>query len=141
MWACPKCDALLVHKNLSHSCVRRTVEEFLADKPQRGVELYHYFLAQINKIGPVIEHAVKTRIALMVEVRFSAINKIGRDHIDGHFWLKSEHSHQTFRKIENLNGDYIHHFRLSDETQIDPEFRHIMKMSYEIGERKHLPSH
>src|SRR5215467_11530657 len=90
MWTCPECDARLVQKNLAHSCIRRTAADFLATKPARGVELYYYFLREYEKIGPVIQHAVKTRIALMVDVRFAAIYKIGKDNIEGTLWLKEE---------------------------------------------------
>ena len=139
MWTCPKCDAAFTQQNLSHSCVRRTVDDFLKGKPDRGVELYKYFVEEYRKLGPVIEHAVKTRIALMVQVRFAAVNKIAKDHIDGHLWLKEHVDSAKFYKVEHLGvNDHIHRFRLYSESDIDSEFRGHMGLAYQIGQRKHL---
>src|SRR3982751_3188518 len=99
MWTCPKCNALLVQKNLSHSCGPYTVDDFLKGKSEHGKKLFWYFLREYEKIGPIILHPVKTRIALMVKVRFSAIGMIGEDYINGHLWLKSRINSRKFYKI------------------------------------------
>jgi hypothetical protein len=141
MWTCPKCQALFVQKNSAHSCVKTTVAEFLKGKPKRGVELFKHLISEFKKIGPVKLHPVKTRIAIMVDVRFAAINRIGQDSIDGHFWLKEKIKSPKFFKIEQVGkSDFIHRFRLSDESQIDAEFRKHMKAAYAIGQRRHLKS-
>jgi hypothetical protein len=141
MWSCPKCNALLVQKNLSHSCGNYTVEGFLDGKPERGKELYCFFLREYEKIGPIILHPVKTRIALMVKVRFASVRKIGNDFIDGTFWLKERVESNKFYKVEFLpKNDYIHYFQIRDESDIDNEFRKYMRMAYQIGERRHLTS-
>jgi len=123
---------------MSHSCGDYSVEGFLKGRTERGKELFWYFVNEVSEIGPVALHPVKTRVALMVEVRFAAVNKIGRDFIEGHLWLKERKDCERFFKIEQLNNDFIHHFRISDESEIDDEFRQCMKMSYAIGERKHV---
>jgi hypothetical protein len=139
MWKCPKCNAQLVHRNLSHSCGKYTVEGFLAGKPARGKELFLHLVKEFEKLGTVTLHPVKTRIALMVDVRFAAIYKIAADHIDGHLWLKQRFDHPRFRRIEHLGkDDFVHHFRISDESDLDTEFRRAMKMAYAIGERRHV---
>lgn len=139
MWTCPKCGAEFVQKNLWHSCGQYSVEGFLEGKPERGVELFWYFLNEYRKIGPVTLHPVKTRIAFMVKVRFSGVSTIGKDFIRGAFWLKEHIDSPRFYKVERLgHNDFIHHFRIRDESDIDDEFRSYMKMAYEIGERKHI---
>jgi uncharacterized C2H2 Zn-finger protein len=70
LWRCPRCGALFVSRNLPHSCGRYTVKGFLRGKPKRGVELFRVFLKEYRKIGPIILHPLKTRIALMVDIRF-----------------------------------------------------------------------
>lgn len=122
-----------------HSCGSFTVEGFLSGKSERGKELFWYLVRQFEKIGPITLHPVKTRVAFMVDVRFAGVNKLGKDFIEGAFWLKERIDSPRFYKIEHLSGDdYIHRFRIRDESEIDDEFRRFMRMSYEIGQRKHI---
>jgi hypothetical protein len=75
----------------------------------------------------------------MVLVRFSGVNKLGKDFIEGAFWLKEKIESQKFHKIEFIPKDnYIHRFRICNETDIDDEFRNYMKMAYDVGQRKHI---
>ena len=85
MSTCPKCDALLVQKNLSHSFGSYTVAGFLAGKSERGKEFFWFFVREYEKIGPMILDPVKTRVAFMVKVRFSSVSRIEMDFIEGTF--------------------------------------------------------
>jgi hypothetical protein len=139
MWTCPECQAEFVQKNSSHSCIKSSLEDFLKDKSSRSRELFQYFLNEFQKIGPFKLHPVKTRIALMVEVRFCAINRFTQNYIDGHLWLKQRIDSKKFYKIQPLGpSDYIHHFRINDVNFIDDEFRKYMSKAYEIGQRKYI---
>ena len=141
LWTCPKCGGLFFQKNLWHSCTKYSEEEFLQGKSERAIELYRHFLNEYKKIGPVTLHVIKSRIAFMVLVRFSGINKLGKDYIEGAFWLKEKIESKKFHKIEFIPRDnYIHRFRIYSETEIDEEFKKYMKMAYEIGQRKHIKS-
>ena len=138
VWTCPKCNARLVMRNMSHSCFKTTVRTFFAGKPQRGVAIAKALIAEARTLGPVTLHPVKTRIALMVDVRFAAIYRISQDSIRGHLWLKERHATDRFERIEQLGRDYLYHFVISDERPIDDELRRFLAMSYEIGRRKHI---
>jgi hypothetical protein len=136
VWTCPRCDAKLVSRNLSHSCVRTTVDEFFADRPAAGVRFARAFIRAVEKHGPVILHPVKTRIALMVEVRFAAINRIGKESIRGHLWLREAHRSDRFVEIEKLGArDWLYHFVISDEQPIDRELRRFIALAYANGQR------
>jgi hypothetical protein len=137
-WTCPDCDAKLVSKNLSHSCIRRTVDDFFADKPPAGVAFAKAFIEEARKLGPVTLHPVKTRIALMVEVRFAAINRIGKTSIRAHLWLKEKPASTRFDRVDDLGGDFVCHFTVSDDRPIDAELRRFLAKSYAIGQRRHL---
>ena len=137
MWTCPKCSAKLVTRNLSHSCVKQTVRGFFAGKPPGGVRHARAFIAAARELGPITLHPVKTRIALMVEVRFAAINRITEDGIRGHLWLKERHETDRFR-IEPLGRDFLYHFELGDRRPLDAELRRFLAMSYAIGCREHI---
>jgi len=136
VWTCPRCDARFVQKNSSHSCVRRSLEDFLDDKPARAVKLFERLVAEVRRIGPVTLHPVKTRVALMVEVRFAAVNRFYDDYIDGHLWLKRRPPSPKFRKIDELGKDFVCHFRAADASFFDEEFRAYLRESYVIGERR-----
>jgi hypothetical protein len=125
-----------VNENASHSCVRRSVDEFLAGKPAHAIRLFERFLAEVRGLGPVALHSVRTRVALMVEVRFAAINRFHDDYIDGHLWLKERPHSTKFRKIDVLGRNFISHFRADDEAFFDAEFRRYLRKSYAIGRRR-----
>ncbi|MGE3467015.1 MAG: DUF5655 domain-containing protein [Pyrinomonadaceae bacterium] len=139
MWTCPHCGAEFVQENLSHSCGHFTVDAFLRGKSQRAIELFWFFIHSWNKVGAVKVHPVKTSVSLLVEVRFCRINRVTTAGILGHLWLKERIISRKFFKVEKFRrNDYVHHFELKDESFIDDEFLKYMKMSYEIGRRKHL---
>jgi hypothetical protein len=139
MWQCPKCKAEFVQRNLQHSCGIYSVEDFLKGKTQRSIQLFWFYIHEWRKIGDIKLHPVKTSVSLLVKVRFSRVNRITKDGIVGHLWLKEKVVSGKFFKVEKLlPTDYLHHFEIKDESFIDNEFRKYMKMAYEIGERKHI---
>jgi hypothetical protein len=136
VWTCPRCKARFVARNLSHSCVRTTVEEFFAARPPGGVALARAFVAEVEKLGPVTLHPVKTRLALMIDVRFAAINRISKDSLRGHFWLREEHASDRFERIEKLGErDWLYHFIIDAERPIDAELRRFIRLAYANGQR------
>ena len=136
LWQCPACGAKLVTRNLSHSCVRRSVDEFFADKPAGGVRFAKAFIAAVRAVGRVTLHPVKTRIAVMVDVRFAAINRISATSIRGHLWLREKHASDRFVRIEKLGAiDYLYHFEVSADAPIDRELRRFIRLAYRNGIR------
>src|SRR5262245_61757750 len=128
MWTCPKCKAQFFQKNLWHSCGDFSVDDFLKGKPERGIELFWYFVNEYKKIGDISLHAVKSRIAFMVKVRFAGVSKIGKEFIEGAFWSKQKVVSDKFYKVSNFTPvDFGLHFRITDEAFIDDEFRKYMK--------------
>ena len=137
MWTCPKCNAEFVQKNLSHSCGRFMVEEFLAGKSERAVQLFWFFVDEWKPIGNIKLHPVKTSVSIMNTVRFARVNRVKRNSIVCHLWLKEKVESAKFFRIEKLlPSNYIHHFEITDESFIDEEFRGFMKMAYNVGRRK-----
>jgi hypothetical protein len=127
-----------VTRNLSHSCVKTTIRAFFAGKPRHGVALAKALIAEARALGPVTLHPVKTRIALMVDLRFAAIYRISEDSIRGHLWLKERDATERFERVEQLGADYLYHFVISDERPIDDELCRFLAMSYAIGRREHI---
>ncbi len=134
MWICPKCNQKFVNRNQSHSCGPYTVAMFLEGKSEGGIALFRHFLAQYRTIGPFDLHPVKTRIALVAQMRFCAINKIGPDHLDVHLVMTELHESKCFRKIDNLEDRFfVHHLRIRDKGDITPEVRRFMRLAYKVG--------
>jgi hypothetical protein len=93
-------------------------------------------IAEVQQFGPVTVHPVKTRIALMVDVRFAAINRISDDSIRAHLWLREEHESDRFSRIERLGArDWLYHFIVSDNEAIDRELRRFLRIAYDGGKR------
>lgn len=139
LWTCPQCGAKFFQKNLWHSCGKYTVEGFLKGRSERAIQLYNYFLEEYEKIGPILVHPVKSRIAFMVKIRFSGVYKMGQDYIEGGFLLTEKHPGKKIFEIEFIPKIYyVHRFRIYNETDIDDEFKKYMKMAYAVGERRHI---
>ena len=140
MWTCPKCGHKFFNKNQSHSCGHYTVADFLEGKSDKAVALFNYFISEYKKIGTFELHPVKTRVALLTQMRFCSINKVGEDFIDVHFVLtKSYNDNSCFYKIDNLaNRFFVHHLRIRRKSEINPKVRKYMRLAYDVGNRKHV---
>ena len=94
------------------------------------------FVREVKTLRPVVLHPVKTRMALMVEVRFASINRISERSIRGHLWLREPHASDRFEKIEKLGPrDWLYHFEISDSRPIDAELRRFIRLAYQNGQR------
>lgn len=97
-------------------------------------------MKEYRKIGVYELHPVKTRVALLTQMRFASVNKLGEDYLDGHFVLTSSRPNEAIiYKIDNLNNRFfVHHFRIRDEADINGVFRNYMRLAYDVGLRKHI---
>jgi hypothetical protein len=140
MWICPKCGHKFYNKNQSHSCGNYSVANFLNGKTEKAIDLFNYFIAAYKKVGDFELHPVKTRVALLTQMRFCSINKIGNDFIDVHFVLtKPYEDNLCFYRIDNL-GDrfFVHHMKILNRSDINPEVKKFMRLAYNIGNREHI---
>lgn len=140
MWTCPKCKHKFYNANQSHSCGSYTVDDFLKGKTKTAIDLFNFFISECKKIGKLDIHLVKTRVALLIKMRFCAINKIGADYIDVHLvFTKPFDDNLCFYKIDNLaDRFFIHHLKIYNKPDVNSEVKKFMKLAYEIGNRKHV---
>jgi hypothetical protein len=124
---------------MSHGCGEYNVGGFFEGRPARLRELYDALVVLVGELGPFEQVPTKTRIAFMVRVRFAAVNRVGRDGLVCHLWLKRRIDSHRFTKVELLGrSDWIHHFVLRSEDELDDEFRGWMREAYDVGRQTHL---
>lgn len=138
-WACPRCGARLVSRNLSHACGDYTVAGFLAGKGKPARALFERFERMIARCGPYSRAPAKTRVAFMADVRFASVNRVTEAAIDVHFVLPRVVASPRFRWVEHLGKVHVHHLRLSEPADFDRELQRWLRQSYEeYGRREWL---
>ena len=102
--------------------------------------LYEALVRMVREQGPFEQVPTKTRIAFMVRVRFTAVNRVRPDgSLVCHVWLKRRVESPRFTKIELLGRtDWVHHFVLRSEADLDDELRSWMREAYDVGRQTHL---
>ena len=136
MWTCPECDQKFIHKNQSHSCNERTVDDFLKGKSDDMIELFHFFIAEYQKIGPFDLHPARSRISFAAGIRFGCIKYIGRDFIDVALTFNEPYrDNLCFYRIGEVPGAkyFQHYIRLMRKEDVNDEVRMYMKMAYDRG--------
>ena len=139
LWTCPRCGARFVTRNMSHGCGEYSVDGFFEGRSPSARELYDALVRVLAELGPFEQVPTKTRIAFMVRVRFAAVNRVRRDGLACHVWLKRRIHSPRFTKVELLGrNDWIHHLVIRSEEDLDDEFRRWMREAYEVGRQTHL---
>lgn len=124
---------------MSHGCGEYTVDGFFEGEPTRLRPLYDTLVALVGELGPFEQVPTKTRIAFMVRVRFAAVNRVRKDGLVCHIWLKRRIESPRFTKVELVGRtDWIHHFVLRSEAELDSELRGWMGEAYDVGRQAHL---
>lgn len=72
----------------------------------------------------------------MAKVRFASVNRVAKGSIDVHFVLPRPLASPRFRKVEQLGKLYVHHLRIVERQELDPELAAGLRDSYaEYGQR------
>jgi hypothetical protein len=113
---------------MSHGCGEYSVDGFFEGKPARVRALYDALVAFSGELGPFEQVPTRTRVAFMVRVRFAALNRVRKDGIVCHVWLKRRIDSPRFTKVEFVGrAEWIHHFVLRSEEELDDELRGWMR--------------
>ena len=138
LWRCPECGRQFANRNQSHFCGRHDLESHFARKSPAIRALFEAVLAAIERIGPVIVLPEKTRIAFQTRMSFAQVTPRMK-WLDGHLVLARRLEHPRFRKVETISArNHVHHFRLTTQADIDPEFVGLLREAYGVGEQRHL---
>jgi Domain of unknown function (DUF5655) len=139
MWRCRTCGQTFVTRNMPHSCqVVALDEHFAASEP--GVRAtFDALLAAIEALGPVTVNATKSRISLQARMRFAAVERPRRRHLNAHLVLTRPIDNPRFTRVEHLEPYYhLHHIRLETPADIDAELKAWLAEAYEVGLQRHV---
>jgi hypothetical protein len=138
LWTCPACGQSFVGRNMAHSCVTLSEEEFFGGREaQRG--LFRELRAFIERLGPVTVNINKTRISFQARARFASVNRVTRDGLACHIWLKRRLDSPRFTRIDQFGVDYVHNFKLTEVAELDDELAAWLAEAYEVGRQRWHP--
>jgi hypothetical protein len=139
LWQCPACGAKLVTKNMWHACGAWTVEAFLATRGPRARTFFDRFVGLVDRCGPFEFAPAKTRVAVMVRVRFAAVTALSDRGITITFGLHRPLKNRRIHKVEQFGRWFNHTMRITDPKELDGEVLGWLREAYRVGQQIDLP--
>jgi hypothetical protein len=140
LWACPSCGHRFVTRNLWHSCSRHDLDELFARAEPFVRDLFDRWVALVERCGPIVVIAQKTRIVFMVRTRFAGA-QVRRDRLIANIALPRRVEHPRWTRIEAYGPRWIaHRFDIRRHEDLDdPELAALACESRrELGEQASL---
>ena len=140
LWTCPTCGAQLVGVNMAHACGNYSVETFLSGRGPRARELFWRYVELVRACGPITFAPAKTRVALMVRVRFTAVTRLSERSLEAEFGLPYRLESPRISRIDDLLPDWkVHWLRVHSPDEFDQEVRGWLCASYRLmGQQERL---
>jgi hypothetical protein len=139
MWRCPTCGQTFVSRNLPHSCQTVELDEHFTRSEPDVRATFDALLALARELGPVTVNATKSRISLQARMRFAAIERPRRRHLNAHLVLTRPIDSPRFTRVEFLAPYYyLHKLRLEAPEDVDDELRQWLAEAYQVGLQRHL---
>ena len=136
LWRCPRCGAMLVTRNMWHSCGKYTVQALFARSEPHVRELFRKFAKMVRECGPVTMIPQKTRVVFMVRVRFAGVYPRKSFLLVG-LGLPRRIPSPRFTKIERYAAHFIGHMlEIHSEEDLDSELKGWLRKSYTVGEQR-----
>jgi hypothetical protein len=136
LWTCPSCGHRFVSRNMWHACSQHKLDEHFKGKDARVHELFNAWLAFLKQFGEVIIIPQKARVIFHARTRFAGA-VVRKTWIECGFWLKRPIRDERFQRVEKVTArDYVHYFRLTDESQLDSTLKEYLREAYEVGWQK-----
>jgi Domain of unknown function (DUF5655) len=120
---------------MPHSCAVVELDAHFADAPSmRAVFDAYLSAAELN--GPVTVNATKSRITFQVRMRFAAVERPRRTHLNAHFVLTREIQSERLRVQFVPPRHYVHRLVLRTPADVDAEVRAWLAEAYAAGEQR-----
>jgi hypothetical protein len=138
LWRCETCGQTFVGRNMSHSCLVVDLDDHFEGAPAlRAVFDAYRSAAELN--GPVTVNATKSRITLQARMRFAAVERPRKTHLNAHFVLTRQIESDRLRVEFIAPRYYVHRLVLRTASDVDAEVRSWLAEAYAVGEQKRLP--
>ena len=96
------------------------------------------FVELVKQCGPVDVVPTKTRVAIMVRVRFAGVSRVSERRMTRGFALRRPLKHPRIRKVERLGPKwYGHWLRITSPEELDDEVLGWLRESYKVGEQRY----
>ena len=138
MWTCPRCEQKFLHHNQNHSCLDKTLDDFLEGKSAFTIDLFWHFIEEYRKMGDFVLHPARSRIGFAAKIRFGYIHRLGKDFVDVVFTFNTPYvDNLCFYRIGEVPGGkyYQHYLRIMHKEDINNEVRKYMKMALDLGNK------
>ena len=132
VWICPRCGARLASRNLSHSCVKVTLEELFAKSDPAALELARDYVAMLMALGDVQVIPQKTRLVAVARVRFAGLVP-RRDGFTANFalhrWVDSP---RIVKRVDYGPTWRRHELLVTSQADLDDELRGWLQESHDV---------
>ena len=132
-WICPRCGARLATRNLSHSCVKVTLEELFSRSTPDALELARTYVAMLLALGDVQVIAQKTRLVAVARVRFAGLEP-RRDGFIANFalhrWVDSP---RIAKRVDYGETWRRHEVLVTTAADLDGELRSWLQESHDVA--------
>jgi hypothetical protein len=143
LWTCPECGHRFVTANVWHSCTRLTLDDAFARSTPDARAAFDRFVELVERCGPVTVIAQKSRIVLMVRVRFAGATVL-RDRVRLNFALSRVVDHPRIIRVESYGRRWnAHRFEAASAADVDSfqELPPLLCESYrDLGQQGSLRS-
>jgi hypothetical protein len=113
----------------------KKLQDFLTGKSEHTLMLFHHFITELQKIGPVTVRPAKTMIGIAnSHKRIVYITQLGRNFIHVVFPFKKRYDDNLcFQKIVEMPQMFsaiTHHLRIYHKEDVNDEVIRFMRLAY-----------
>ncbi|WP_246104289.1 DUF5655 domain-containing protein [Mucilaginibacter corticis] len=113
-----------------------SMSQFLTGKSPHTLALFHHFINEFEKIGPVTVEPTKTMIGISnAHKRIAWVTQLGKNFIHVVFPFKQHYDdNMCFQKVGQVPGQqqFNHHLRILNTDDINEEVLGFMQLAFDL---------
>jgi len=116
----------------------KALDDFLRNKSEHTLALFHHFVEEFKKVGAVTILPAKTMIGIATpRKRIAYVTQLGKNFIHVVFPFEQSYpDNLCFQKIAQVPGDvkqHNHHLRILNKDDVNAEVKKFMKLAIKMG--------